>query len=272
MIARRITDWDNAYANAVNIPQGDQWPERWVGPAKAFRQSHGGDLGLAYGPGERHVFDLFRPQDTPNGLFVFVHGGFWVRLDKSYWSHLAAGAVRTGWAVAVPSYPLCPDARLSDVVAAIGMAIEKAAAMIEGPIVLAGHSAGGHLVTSMICEDTPLPPPVIARIARVTSISGLHDLRPLMNTQFNQALQLDEAEAVRLSPALKRPIGGPSLVTWVGGGERSEFIRQSRLLASMWLGLGMTVTEIEEPDRHHFDILDQMTDPQADLTRAILGD
>lgn len=271
MIARRITDWDDAYANAANIPQGDQWPERWVGPAEAFRDSQGGELDVAYGPAERHRFDLFRPDGTPKGLFVFVHGGFWVRLDKSYWSHLAGGAIQNGWAVAVPSYPLCPDAPLADIVAATGMAVEKAAAMIDGPIALAGHSAGGHLVTSMICEDTPLAATVSNRIARVTSISGLHDLRPLLNTALNDALKLDEAEAVRLSPALKRPIDGPDLVTWVGGTERSEFIRQSRLLADIWLGLGATVSEVEEPDRHHFDILDSMTEPGSDLTRAILG-
>jgi len=266
-----ITDWDDAYANGPNIPAGDQWPARWVGPAEAFRAVHGGERDIAYGAGERHVLDLFGPQGEPKGLVVFVHGGFWVKLDKSYWSHLAGGALAQGWAVAVPSYPLCPDAGIGEIVRAIGAAIETAAGMVAGPIRLAGHSAGGHLATSMICEDTPLSPAVLDRIVRVVSISGLHDLRPLLNTKLNDDLRLTAETAAALSPALKRPAGSAELVTWVGAGERSEFIRQSRLMANIWTGLGMRVAEIEEPDRHHFNILDSMADPQGALTVAITG-
>src|SRR3546814_5563195 len=51
---------------------------------------------------------------SPAGLAVFVHGGYWMAFDKSSWSHLAAGAVARGWAVALPSYTLCPEARISD--------------------------------------------------------------------------------------------------------------------------------------------------------------
>ena len=34
MIYRRIVNWDDAYANGVNIPQGDRWPAAWVEPAQ----------------------------------------------------------------------------------------------------------------------------------------------------------------------------------------------------------------------------------------------
>ena len=97
----RITDWDNAYAQAVNIPGGDRWPEAWVGPAKAFRDQANARLDQTYGDHPRERFDLLLPKGLPKGLVVFVHGGFWLKLDKSFWSHLAAGPVAQGWAVAM---------------------------------------------------------------------------------------------------------------------------------------------------------------------------
>jgi arylformamidase len=110
MIHRRIPDWENAYANGVNIARGDEWPSAWVEPAKTYRATLSAQgrarLDLAYGEGERNRFDLFLPEQTPKGLVVFVHGGYWVRFDKSYWSHLANGSLAHGYAVAMPSYTL----------------------------------------------------------------------------------------------------------------------------------------------------------------------
>ena len=70
-----------------------------------------------------------------------------------------------------------------------------AAGRIAGPVRLAGHSAGGHLVTRMICRDSPLEPVLQGRLEQVVSISGLHDLRPLMKTAMNATLRLDAGEA-----------------------------------------------------------------------------
>ena len=67
------------------------------------------------GTAPRNRFDLFLPEDAPKGLVVFVHGGYWVRFDKSYWSHLARGSVEHGYAVAMPSYTLCPQTRISGI-------------------------------------------------------------------------------------------------------------------------------------------------------------
>ena len=121
-------------------------------------------LDLVYGDGQRNRFDLFLPEDTPKGLVVFVHGGYWVRFDKSYWSHLARGSVEHGYAVAMPSYTLCPQTRISGITREIGAAIAAAASMIAGPIHLTGHSAGGHLATRMISATSPLSDALRSRV------------------------------------------------------------------------------------------------------------
>ena len=265
-----IQDWDDAYANGAHIAGGERWPKAWVEPARRFRDGADAELDLSYGAGERERMDLFRPAGRPHGLVVFVHGGYWMALDRSFWSHLAAGAVARGWAVAVPSYPLAPDARVGGIARAAGRAIDRAAALVEGPVRLAGHSAGGHLVTRMVCENTPLV--CTDRVERVVSISGLHDLRPLLRTRLNETLQMDEREAAAESPALLAPRPGTTLVAWVGAAERSEFVRQNDLLANVWRGLGARTRSVHEPDRHHFSVIDGLADPASPLTNTLLGD
>lgn len=275
MIFQRIEDWDNAYANSANIAGGDRWPAAWDKPAKAFRErmveQGRAKLDLAYGDGERHRYDLFLPEGSPKGLVVFIHGGFWLRFEKSTWSHLAAGSVDNGYAVAMPSYSLCPSVRIADITREVGRAITAAAEATDGPIMLTGHSAGGHLVSRMITTNSPLAEGMRERIRNVVSISGLHDLRPMLRTAMNAGLKLDLAEARAESPALLEPMDGARICCWVGGGERSEFVRQSKLLADAWTGCAAATSYYAEPDRHHYSVIDGLTDAGHPLTRTLLA-
>lgn len=274
MIEHHIADWSGAYANGVNIPGGDRFPAAWVAPAAAFRDALAGAgrarLDLEYGRAPRQRFDLFLPETAPRGLVVFVHGGFWMALDKSFWSHLAAGPLAHGHAVAMPSYTLAPAARIAGITEEVGRAIAAAAELVDGPVRLTGHSAGGHLVTRMISATSPLNGAVLARIVNVVSISGLHDLRPLMGTGMNTTLRIDEAEARAESPALLRPMDDARVTCWVGSAERAEFVRQNALLANIWTGLGARTRTVIEPDRHHFNVIDGLADPAHALTRTLL--
>jgi arylformamidase len=276
MYHHHIADWDDAYANGANIAGGNRWPDAWMGPAKTYRDERlaagRAKLGLSYGRSERNRLDLFLPDSEPRGLAIFIHGGYWMRFDQSFWSHLARGPVEQGYAVAMPTYTLCPEIRIAGIVAEVGAAAEKIAGMIDGPIQLAGHSAGGHLAARLACTNSPLSEQVRRRIRNVVPISGLHDLRALMRTSMNGTLRIDDDEAKAESPVFLEPIENVPVTCWVGGGERSEFIRQSKLLAHAWIGVGGTTACVEEPDRHHMNIIDGLADPGHPLTRALLAD
>lgn len=275
LVFRTVTDWNDAYANGPNIPGGERWPAAWVGPAQAYREAlaQGGRarLDVPYGDGARQRYDLLLPETQPRGLVVFVHGGFWRALDKSYWSHLANGPVASGFAVAMPSYTLAPAARIAGIVAEVAQAIAKAAAEVDGPLMLAGHSAGGQLVSRMIASPSPLDEAVRRRVRTVVSISGVHDLRPMLATAMNADLRIDEAEAWAQSPALLAPAPGARLVCWVGASERAEFVRQNALLANIWTGLGASTCAVEEPDRHHFNVIDGLADPHHPMVEALVA-
>lgn len=270
-----IQDWDDAYTNGAYIADGAAYPAKWAKLAQAFRAemlaAGRAELDLRYGPAARETLDLFRPTGTAKGLAVFVHGGYWMAFDKSSWSHLAAGALQHGWAFCLPSYTLAPGARIAEITRQVASAIRFAAARVAGPLRLAGHSAGGHLVTRMVCADSPLPEDVRTRIGHVVSISGVHDLRPLLRTKMNATLRMDEAEAAAESPALLRPMEGCSVTCWVGSAERPEFLRQSDLLANIWTGLGADMRCVRAEGRHHFDVIEGLSDPGASLTQAFVG-
>lgn len=252
-------DFDRAYANGAFIQGGDTYPARWREAAQAYRPK--GALDLPYGPAPRNQFDLFWPDDTPQGLFVFVHGGYWLETDRSDWSHLAMGAVARGWACALPSYTLAPNARIGDITQEIDAAICAAALQVAGPIVVAGHSAGGHLAARMGNPDRSAL--VKSRVKRVIPISPLADLAPLMHTKMNDDLRLDEAECATESPA-RHPLTCPAHI-WVGADERPAFLWQARTLSENW-SAPWTVAL----NKHHFDVIDDLEDASSNLMNTVL--
>ncbi|MBV6658142.1 MAG: alpha/beta hydrolase, partial [Devosiaceae bacterium] len=105
-------DWDDAFNNMGHVAGSQALPGLWSGEAEAYRQTVPIETDIAYGEGERHVFDLVSPDGPSQGLMVFVHGGFWMRLSKDFWTQFAEGMRARGWSVAMPSYTLTPNARL----------------------------------------------------------------------------------------------------------------------------------------------------------------
>ena len=267
--------WDLAFENSAHIPGSNKLLKVWTDNAEQYRAAalaNGRqlDLDIAYGKHHREIFDLVWPETTPKGLVVLVHGGYWLQFDKSYWTDLAEGVRANGWTVCVPSYTLTPEARISDITIQVSRAIITAAKLVTGPIRLTGHSAGGHLVSRMACNDTMLPLDVLERIEHIVSISGLHDLRPLLNTKMNESLRLDATEAANESTVLHTPISDTSITAWVGGDERPEFIRQSQLLNIMWQGLDANVTCILDERHNHFSVIEGLKIPTSPITKELL--
>lgn len=265
-------DWDEAYANAAYIEGGEHFPKMWAREAAEFRRLSDHDLNIPYGERPRERYDLFFPEGDAKGLFVFIHGGYWLSFDKSHWSHFAAGATARGWTVMMPSYDLCPDVPLSSITMEIGAAITHAAKREAGPIVIAGHSAGGHLAACMMCEDAPLEPDIAARVRRALGISGLYDLRPLQKTRMNDKLRITDEMAVAESPQFCSPREGAEMIVWVGRDERPEFLRQSKMFAAMWAAKGASIELQIEMGRHHFDVIESLANPRSEMIKSALAD
>jgi acetyl esterase/lipase len=272
-----LHDHEDAYDNRSHIKDAQRYIDNWPSRAATFADNHVcSTRNNAYGIHDRQRYDIFMPdRRPPKGLIIFVHGGYWMSLSKDHFLHLAKGPLAHGWAVAIVGYRLCPEAYISEITADISKAIQAllsgVAADIDGPVRLVGHSAGGHLVTRMMCDDTPLGPEILSRLDKVISVSGVHDLRPLLTLSRNETLRLSNIEATTESPVCCRPIAGPSLICLVGEDERPEFVRQSAVLPYIWHALGCAATLHIEPAHDHFSIIDTLEHGDTPLTNIVVG-
>ncbi|MEM7296577.1 MAG: alpha/beta hydrolase, partial [Pseudomonadota bacterium] len=250
-------DYDDAYANAPYIAGGTEYPERWEARGLQYRALEASvgraRLNEPYGATDRERFDLFMPSGTPEGLIFFVHGGFWRMLGRGHFAWIAEGAREVGWATALPSYRLAPEARIPEITQEVRAALIKAAARVPGPLVLAGHSAGGHLVARMAMADMDLSPVVASRIERIVSISPLSDLRPMLQMAYNSDWQLTGEDAQAESPALHAKYLDVPVHVWVGADERAAFLDQARWLATAW-----DAPLTEEAGRNHYDVIESL--------------
>lgn len=264
-------DMDDAFEIRSYVPETDAITEAWAPKAEQFRKSWpDSKLGLSYGTDPRQKIDLFLPEGTPKGLMVFIHGGYWVAFDNSWWSHLAAGMLAHGWAVALANYRLAIQVSMEELADDVAASIELAAAEVAGPVAITGHSAGGHLTALMASSDR-LSAPLRARLARVMPISGLFDLRPLLQTARNKDLKMTATSAAALSPLLLKPAGDFELLCIVGADERPEFLRQNEMLAPVWAGLGIDGAAVALTGLHHFDVIDGLADPNSLMCQFLAG-
>lgn len=104
---------------------------------------------IAYGDDPAQYAELTRPDGTPLGTAVLVHGGFWKpEYGIEYARPLVPSLVAAGWTVWAIEYRRGTGAAdtLADVRAAID-ARPDVEGQGAGPVVAIGHSAGGHLAT-----------------------------------------------------------------------------------------------------------------------------
>jgi len=219
---------------------------------------------LRYGPSADETLDLIVPH-TGAPLIVFFHGGYWRRLHKDDHTFVARGFAPHGIATAIVNYSLVPGVRLEEVVAQARRSVawlrENAKEHGADPsrIVVAGHSAGGQLAAMCAVE---------APVAAVATLSGLHDLRPLMRSFVQEWLQLDEARAEAMSPALLAPAAPANVLARSGSRESEDFHAQGRELADAWRAHGCD-TSYADTDDNHFSIIERLADANDPLTTEI---
>lgn len=176
------------YSNAIRLARPD--PGLLTLPSQKLDDSVEpvSDIEYAAGApedGEKHRLDIYRPRGaSKRPVLFFLHGGAWVRGDRKQYPFFGNHFARAGYVVVVPSYRLAPKhphpAQIEDAAAAFAWTVRNIASHGGDPsrIVVAGHSAGGHLAALLATDPKWLRAHGLdAGIIRgVISLSGVPDV------------------------------------------------------------------------------------------------
>ena len=270
-------DVERGYNNRSAVPDHPQHFATYAAWSKAAREKYAPRTDLRYGPNPRELLDLFLPSGTPRGTYLYIHGGYWRALSKEDYSFVAGPFLEQGIAVAVMEYDLCPQVSIATIVDECRRAVQWLADEgpkhgSAGPLVVGGSSAGGHLAAMMFATDWSLFGFTTSPLAGGVSLSGVHDLRPLVDFSFNIDFKLDEAEAWRMSPLAYRSRTSAPFVIACGTDETTEFVRQSQVLWDAWSGVRRPLDgPLFIPGRNHFTVQLDHADRGSDLTLATLA-
>jgi len=260
------------YNNRALVPDHPQYFARWAEQSARARSTMTCYLDREYGPAPGEKLDIFPARKGDGSVLMFIHGGYWRSLDKADFSYLAPSWVDAGVSLVVVNYDLCPKVTIEEIVCQMLRASAwlyrhaEEYGMDEERLFVCGHSAGAHLTAMMMAAQWPVFDPGLPRdlFKGALAISGVYDLRPLVDVDFLSAdLRLDEASALKVSPAFLPPATRAPVFTCVGGLESSEFKRQNALLAQRWRSA--VAADVPMPGRHHFSVVDELANPASAL-------
>ena len=269
---------DRMYNNRDLVPGHPEHFRNWAAWSADAMRGGSRSLDVRYGGGPNEHLDIYKADAEGAPVLVFIHGGYWRALDKKDHAFVAPPFTAQGLCVVVPNYALCPAVTIPDIVTQMVRALAwtwKHIAHYGGDpnrIFVAGHSAGGHLAAMMAAcvwpaFDSKLPDDLVKG---ALSISGLHDLEPIMHTPFLQpSVRLTPAQVRQASPARLPPPARGKLYSVCGSLESEEFHRQAKLIRDRWGEDRVPVCEAI-PGCNHFSVLEALTQPGNRLHQLAL--
>ena len=148
---------DAQYNNRARIPEHARIFKRWAAASASARAKLRCHVDVPYGIRPLEMLDVFPASGEAAPVLLFIHGGYRRALDKRDQSFIAPTFVRAGATVVLPNYSLCPSVGIEDIALEMTRAVawtwRHAADYAIDPnrIVVAGHSAGGHLAAMLLC-------------------------------------------------------------------------------------------------------------------------
>ena len=236
---------------------------------------------LPYGTDPLQRFDVFSAPDMPPDapIVVFFHGGGWTNGYKEYVTFMAANVVATGCILVAPGYRLAPAAALpaalldsADLLAALPVVLPDWAtgcADTARRIVLAGHSAGGHLAALLALRPDLVAlaganPDDIVGCLPISGIFDLHHPAPahgsLEARVYEMVLGPDTDDALMSPLCWTRGNRVPMVLGW-GEHDSVRVALSNQRMASLLKAQGAPCAAFVEPGADHFQTHTRLRDP-----------
>ena len=231
---------------------------------------------VPYGAKPQQKLDVFAPLSSGGkgaACLVFIHGGFWQEGSKEVSGFAANTFTDHGWAYASVGYTLTPDVTLTELAGEIHAALEYLKkhggefGIDPARIVVAGHSAGGHLAACVMSDLAGAGSSDL--IAGAVLISGVFDLEPIARSYVNDLARITADEIERLSPLRHIPQKTVPTLLLIGGDEPDAFQAQTAALRDHWHKHLEQMSLIRVPGRDHFDVLNELADPLSETFLTI---
>jgi arylformamidase len=270
---------DAAYDQIVYSPLMGQVLKRLASSSDEARAHLGAPKRIAYGPTPVEALDLY-PANKPNApIFVFIHGGAWLRGEAKDYGYPAELFVNAGVNYVALDF-IAVGAANGDIGAMAeqvrrGIAwVYKNATSFGGDtsrFYVAGHSSGGHLCGVALVTDWQkefgLPADMVTG---GLCMSGLYDMKPVRLSKRSSYVKFtDDMEQAMSSLRHIEKLRAPIIVTY-GTNETPEFQRQSRDFAAAVKAAGKPVELIEAPNFNHFEMCESLANPFGPNGRAAL--
>jgi arylformamidase len=272
------TALDRQYNNRLQVPEYAIHLQRWEDTSREAEKKFKSLHDIAYGDHERERLDIYPSSKKKAKTLVFIHGGYWQKLDKSLFQFVAEAFLPYEFTIVLITYPLAPSASLDTIVASCKKAVQWIHANIHqyngdpDEVYVAGHSAGGHLAVMLMTaggphSNTPFP---AGLIKGVCAMSGLFDLEPIRISEINEIMKLDEHAVAGNSPVDLIPVCPCPMAIAVGAGESDEFIAQSEALYFSWQKHNVPMELLRLPAINHYSIVESFADKNSSLHAAML--
>ncbi len=230
------------------------------------------EMSRAYGQGPRQTLDIYRP---PSGvawrdaIILFLYGGSWSSGDKSMYAFVGQALAARGFTTVIPDYRLYPQAQfpafIDDVAAAYAW---TARTFTQGctpprPIIIAGHSAGGHMAALLALDrsyiarqGTDIFPP-----AALIGLAGPYTFEPTTWPSTRAAFA-----SVAATPDIARPVtfvanGAPPALLLHGAADTLVNLKNTRELAAALTAVGAPVETAEYPGIGHIGLVLSLSRP-----------
>ena len=270
---------DAAYDQAVYQPNILQLNKRWASNSARTRARIGEPERRAYGDSGIEQLDLFRTAKSNAPIFVFIHGGAWIRGDAKSYSAPAEMFVGAGAHYIVPDFTSVADAGGSlfpmaeQMRRAIAWVWHNAASFGGDPnrLYIGGQSSGAHLAAVALTTDWPREFDVPADIVKGgLCTSGMYELAPVRLSARANYVKFTDAMVEALGPIrhLDR-LGAPVIVSY-GTYETPEFIRQAKEFAAAVRDAGKLRELVVAENYSHLDLPETLCNPYGLLGDAVL--
>ena len=270
---------DAQYNNRARIPEHPQTFERWTRDASIARERSSRRLDIALWDRTRpRRSTCFLPPATTRRCSSSSTAATGARSTSATSRSSARRSSREGAMVVVPNYALAPavtiEAIALQMVQALAWTWRHAALYGGNPrrIVVAGHSAGGHLAALLLtCRLDGRGEGPASRLARGRPVD-LGPVRPGADPAdafpaAGSALDARCGAAAEPAPTCRRRAGRSTRPS--ARDESEEFLRQNELIRGAWGATAVPVCEAI-PAFHHLSVLDDLTDPHGRLHRLAL--